>query len=173
MPAAQVLDSHALLKLLRDEPGAETVTQILEKAGQRDQPVHMTEVDYAEVQYMIRRKHGNAAWKMIAAELIAAPIQFHPADRPLADSAADFKARFRISLADAFAAALAKQKKAELVTGDPEFKPLESEIRINWLKLIKEAQMTNVQKRDFVSALSEAEVALVLTDDSTLRGFGR
>jgi hypothetical protein len=52
----------------------------------------------------------------------------------LADSAADFKARFRISLADAFAPALAKQKKAELVTGDPEFKPLESEIRINWLK---------------------------------------
>ncbi len=54
--------------------------------------------------------------------------------RPLADSAADFKARFRISLADAFAAALAKEKKAELVTGDLEFKPLESEIRINWLK---------------------------------------
>ena len=134
MPAAQVLDSHALLKLLRDEPGAETVTQILEKAGQRDQPVHMTEVNYAEVQYMIRRKDGNAAWKMIAAELVAAPIQFHPADRPLADTAADFKARFRISLADAFAAALAKEKKAELVTGDPEFKPLEREVKINWLK---------------------------------------
>ena len=37
-------------------------------------------------------------------------------------------------LADAFAAALAKEKKAELVTGDPEFKPLEKEIKINWLK---------------------------------------
>src|SRR4051794_19737200 len=30
-------------------------------------------------------------------------------------------------LADAFAAALATDKKAELVTGDPEFKPLEKE----------------------------------------------
>ena len=59
MPAAQVLDSYALLKLFRDEPGAETVAQILEKAGQRDQPVHMTEVNYAEVQYMIRRKDGE------------------------------------------------------------------------------------------------------------------
>lgn len=39
-----------------------------------------------------------------------------------------------MSLADAFAAALAKEKKAELVTGDPEFKALEDEIRINWLK---------------------------------------
>ena len=49
MPAAPVLDSHALLALLRDEPGAQTVATILEKAGQRDQPVHMTEVNYAEV----------------------------------------------------------------------------------------------------------------------------
>ena len=134
MPAAQVLDSHALLALLRDEPGGETVAQILERAGARDQPVHMTEVNYAEVQYMIRRKDGDAAWATIAGELKAAPIEFHPADRRLADTAADFKARFKMSLADAFAAALAKEKKAELVTGDPEFKPLEKEIKINWLK---------------------------------------
>ncbi len=32
-----------------------------------------------------------------------------------------------------FAAALAKEKKAELVTDDPEFKPLEKEVKINWL----------------------------------------
>ena len=134
MPAAQVLDSHALLALLRDEPGAEAVATILEKAGQRDQPVHMTEVNYAEVQYTIRRKDGDIAWQTIAGELVAAPIQFHPADRRLADLAADFKARFKLSLADAFAAALAKEKKAELVTGDPEFKVLEKEIKINWLK---------------------------------------
>ena len=61
MPAAQVLDSHALLALLRDELGAEAVATILEKAGQRDRPVHMTEVNYAEVQYTIRRKDGEAA----------------------------------------------------------------------------------------------------------------
>jgi ribonuclease VapC len=135
MPATQVLDSHALLKLLRDEPGAETVAKILEKAGQRDQPVHMTEVNYAEVQYMIRRKDGDAAWQTVAGELVSVPIQFHPADRLLANTAADFKTRFKISLADAFAAALAKEKKADLVTGDPEFKALEMEIRIAWLRV--------------------------------------
>jgi hypothetical protein len=37
-------------------------------------------------------------------------------------------------LAAAFAAALAKERKTEPVTGDPEFKPLEKEIKINWLK---------------------------------------
>ncbi|MEN9574528.1 MAG: hypothetical protein RL514_2383 [Verrucomicrobiota bacterium] len=133
MPST-ILDSHALLALLRDEPGGDQVRQILEKAAERDQPVHMTEVSYAEVQYIIRRKEGDAAWRTIAAELVAVPIQFHPADRRLADLAADFKARFKMSLADAFAAALAKEKKADLVTGDPEFKALEKEIKINWLK---------------------------------------
>ena len=62
MPAAPVLDSHALLALLRDEPGGEAVVGLLERASQRDQPVHMTEVNYAEVQYIVRRKDGDAAW---------------------------------------------------------------------------------------------------------------
>jgi hypothetical protein len=31
-------------------------------------------------------------------------------------------------------AALAKERKAELVTGDQEFKPLEREIKIHWLR---------------------------------------
>ena len=135
MPAPPVVfDSHALLKLLRDEPGAEEVEKILIEVARRDERAHMTEVNYAEVQYIVRRKDGEAAWQTIARELVAAPIQFHVADRVLADTAADFKTRFKISLADAFAAALAKKQNAELVTGDPEFKPLEKEIGISWLK---------------------------------------
>ena len=133
MSGAQVLDSHALLRLLRDEPGADTVAAILEKAGLRDQPVHMTEVSYAEVQYIVRRKDGDAVWARIAEELRAAPIEFHPATRSLADLAAGFKARHKLSLADAFAAALAKEKRAELVTGDPEFRQIEGEVKISWL----------------------------------------
>jgi len=38
-----------------------------------------------------------------------------------------------MSYADAYAAALAKIKKATLVTGDKEFKALENEIKINWI----------------------------------------
>ena len=132
--APVVLDSFALLSLLRAEPGADRVRELLEHAAEHDAPVHMTEVTYAEVQYITRRKHGDAAWKVIADQLTTAPIEFHSADRTLADLAANFKARFKISLADAFAAALAKQQKATLVTGDPEFEPLEKEIKVVWLK---------------------------------------
>jgi ribonuclease VapC len=133
MPAP-VLDSYALLAFLRDEPGGETVGALLERAGQRDQPVAMTEANYAEVQYIIRRKAGDAAWTTIARALKTLPIEFHPITRRLADVAAEFKARHSLSLADAFAAALAKDRKSELVTGDEEFKVLESEIKISWLK---------------------------------------
>ena len=94
----------------------------------------MTEVSYADVKYTIVRKDGAAAWHEATKILVALPIEFHPVTRELADSAADYKSRINFSLADAFAAALAKEKKAELVTGDPEFKALEKEIKLNWLK---------------------------------------
>lgn len=133
MPA-KVLDSFALLAYFRDESGGETMEELLVAAGKKDRPLQMTDVNYAEVKYSILKKDGPEAWLEAAKILQGLPIDFHPTDRTLADSAADFKSRFRISLADAFAAALAKEKKAELVTGDPEFKSLEKEIKIIWLK---------------------------------------
>ena len=130
----KVLDSFALIAYFRDEPGAEAVENLLVTAGRKDSPLHMTDVNYAEVKYLIVKKDGAEAWEEAAKILQGLPIDFHSTTRALADSAADFKARHKISLADAFAAALAKEKKAELVTGDQEFKALEKEIKMNWLK---------------------------------------
>ena len=133
MPAA-VLDSYALLAFFRGEDTAVSVRELLHKAAGADRPLHMTEVNYAEVKYTLLKKDGAEAWNQADDVLKSLPIDFHPATRALADVAADFKARFKISLADAFAAALAKDRKTELVTGDPEFKALEKEFKINWLK---------------------------------------
>jgi predicted nucleic acid-binding protein len=60
-------------------------------------------------------------------------VEIVEADWNLTRQAAAFKANGNISYADCFAAALAKLKKAELVTGDKEFKALEGEIKIVWL----------------------------------------
>ena len=133
MPA-KVLDSFALIAYFRDEPGAEAMENLLVTAGKKDTPLHMTDVNYAEVKYSIVKQDGAAAWEKAAQILQGLPIDFHSTTRALADTAADFKARFKMSLADAFAAALAKEKKAELVTGDPEFKAVAKEIKIVWLK---------------------------------------
>ncbi|MFY9643580.1 MAG: PIN domain-containing protein [Terriglobales bacterium] len=133
MPA-KVLDSFALIAYFRDEPGAQTVEHLLVSAGKKDSPLLMSDVNYAEVKYSIVKKDGAAAWAGAAKVLQGLPIDFHSTTRALADTAADFKARFKLSLADAFAAALAKERSTELVTGDPEFRPLDGEIRIHWLK---------------------------------------
>jgi predicted nucleic acid-binding protein len=47
--------------------------------------------------------------------------------------AATLKAHKKMSYADCFAAALAKMKKAELVTGDKEFKEVRKEVKILWI----------------------------------------
>jgi predicted nucleic acid-binding protein len=131
--AASVLDSHALLAFFRGEETGLAVRELLHKAATADRPLHMTEVNYAEVKYMLVKKDGAAAWNEAEDVLRSLPIEFHPITRTLSDAAADLKARFKISLADAFAAALAKEKKTALITGDLEFKALEKEIKINWL----------------------------------------
>lgn len=132
--ATAVLDAHALLAFFRGEDAGLPVKDLLHKAATADRPLHMTEVNYAEVKYMLLKKDGTKAWEQAEDVLKSLPLEFHAATRALADVAAEFKARFKLSLADAFAAALAKEKKAELVTGDPEFKALEKEIKISWLK---------------------------------------
>ena len=49
----------------------------------------------------------------------------------------DFKARFPVSYADAFSIALAKRNGARVMTGDPEFKSVESEIAVQWLPVVR------------------------------------
>jgi predicted nucleic acid-binding protein len=95
-------------------------------AGKKDNPLLMSDVNHAEVKYLIVKKDGAEGWAGAA----KVPIDFHSTTRALADFAADCKARFKLSLADAFAAALAKERKAELVTGDAEFRALDKEIKI-------------------------------------------
>ena len=56
-------------------------------------------------------------------------------DLELVRQAAVFKATKKMSYADCFAAALAKTRNAELVTGDSEFKVVERDLKkIRWLK---------------------------------------
>ncbi len=55
-------------------------------------------------------------------------------DWALARQAARYKARGGLAYADCFAAALASAWNAPLVTSDPDFKFLEKEIEVRWLR---------------------------------------
>ncbi|PYI85126.1 MAG: VapC toxin family PIN domain ribonuclease [Verrucomicrobia bacterium] len=129
-----VLDASALLALFFDEPGAEKVESLLQQAAEADKPLLIAAVNWAEVLYKMQRKSGAKGLAGAREFERTMPLEVAPLDRELAESAAQFKAAHDLGLADAFAAALAKSKKAELVTADTEFKALEREIKIGWLK---------------------------------------
>ena len=129
-----VLDASAMLAMLFDEPGAEKIEKLFNQAAEADKPMLITAVNWAEVLYRMERKHGVAGLQGARQFERTMPLDVAPLDRELAETAAHLKNEHDLGLADAFAAALAKSKKAELVTGDHEFKALEKEIKINWLK---------------------------------------
>jgi len=134
--ATKVLDSWAVLAFYQGEPAGEDVERLIESASTSGKPLLLSAVNWVEIYYSMERAGGRQAADEAAADLATLPIDVVGVgdDLKLARLAAQFKANHKMSLADAFAAALAKEKKAELVTGDPEFKALEKEIKIHWLK---------------------------------------
>jgi predicted nucleic acid-binding protein len=129
-----VLDASAMLAMFFGQPGVETMRELFHKASDSDRPVFISAVNWAEVLYKMERKHGKAGLETAHQFERTTPLEAVPVDRELAESAAHLKNEYDLGLADAFAAALAKHKKAELVTADHEFKSVEKEIKINWLK---------------------------------------
>jgi predicted nucleic acid-binding protein len=128
-----VLDSFAVLAFLFAEPGHEKVLAVLEKAAETDSNLLIAAPNWAEVRYIVERKVGLVKWREAQARFLGLPLEIVPAGQELAELAGELKVTKKISLADCFAAALAKREKAEIYTGDPEFKTVEREIKVVWL----------------------------------------
>jgi len=129
----KILDSWALMALFNDEPAADDVQALLEKAGAGTHKLLMCVVNWGEIYYSVMRGASVKMAEQKEKEIASMPVELVDADLHLVRQAAIFKAAHKISYADAFAAALAKLRKAELVTGDLEFKTLEGEVKISWL----------------------------------------
>lgn len=129
-----VFDSYAILAYLGDEQGATIVVDYLSQALDERRSIFISSVNWAEIGYQCIRRQGIAGWKFIQARLLEFPIQIVETDPSQTEKAAELKAEHRMSLADAYAAALATQKSGVLLTGDPEFKAVESKLKkIIWL----------------------------------------
>ena len=132
-PQGYVLDSFALLAYFEDEPGAETVEQLLRQAESQTIALHLSLVNLGEVYYITQRERGRDVALATLARLDQLPIQQQPVDRSLVLAAASLKAHHAISYADAFAAALAQQLQVPVVTGDPEFQKVTTLVEVLWL----------------------------------------
>lgn len=131
--ATKVLDSYALMAFFEDEPGADFVRGLIQKAVESDTSLLMSIVNLGEVWYSIARANSPEIADQYVHEIKGMGIEIVDVDWALTRQAAAFKVNGGISYADCFAAALAKLKKAELITGDKEFKSIENQIKIQWM----------------------------------------
>ncbi len=132
-PKAVVLDSWSIIAYLEDEPAGQKVADIIADCHENETPLRMAMINAGEVWYLIARAESEQEADASLAELKNLGIEFVTPDWALTREAARFKARCKMSFSDCFAAALAKEHKADLLTGDQEFKQVEGEIRVSWL----------------------------------------
>ncbi len=134
--AAKVVDSWALIAFFEDEPAADRVEELIHRASLDRHKLLMSVINWGEIYYNTMRETSQSDAESRIKEIASLPIEIVGIsdDLKMMRQAAIYKATYRIAYADAFAAALAKERRAELVTGDPQFRPLEKEIKINWLK---------------------------------------
>jgi len=128
-----VLDSWAMMAFFENESAAEQVEKIIIGAHQNDVPLSMSVVNVGELWYNTVRGHSQADAERVVQELDNLSIEVVEANWEITKQAAIFKTKGKLAYADCFAAALAKLRKAEIVTGDPEFKQIEGQVKILWV----------------------------------------
>ncbi len=133
-PKALVLDSWEVLAYLEDEGAGQKVADLIADAHEHGIPLLMTVVNAGEVWYILAREVSETEADKGVDGLRQLGIEFIDIDWKLSRLAGAYKSRHRMSYADCFAAALAREHKAELVTGDKEFKQVESDIKVRWLE---------------------------------------
>ena len=124
-----VLDANAILLYLKNAPPAAKIENLFREARDEKARLAISAINWAECRHLLTRHHGAAQ----AADLLSKignAVEVVVADRLHAELAADLRCHFKASLADCFAASLAIQRKATLVTADPEFESLKSELKL-------------------------------------------
>ena len=127
-----VLDSYALLAFFQGGAGGRQVKEILKRALAKRASVHVSVVNMGEIFYIIARRYGFEKAREIMDDIEGLPIAVEEAGLERVLKATAIKEKSSVAYANAFAAALAEELKAVLVTGDTEFKKLGS-IDILWL----------------------------------------
>jgi predicted nucleic acid-binding protein len=132
---AYVFDASALVALVEGKPGAQKVTDLLKQALRGRAEIIMSAVNYGEVFAAVLRTRGEDAAAIAMNALAPLPIRLIDATPQQAMRAAEVKSKYKLYYADSFAAALAIQHKATLVTSDSDFRRLSHTLHVVWLKV--------------------------------------
>jgi len=130
-PERYVLDTSAWLTFIEDEEGADEVELLLEKARAGECIIFTSFMSFMEVYYITCQERDVDEAHMRLDLISALPVIRAESTASLGVLAAEIKARYRLSVADAWIAALAKEQGAYLVHKDPEFEPLAACIQLH------------------------------------------
>jgi predicted nucleic acid-binding protein len=122
-----LLDTSALLTLRDNEPGADQVAELLSRSQQGDTGCFGCFITLMEVFYRVWKDESETAGRLAYEQCLSLPMTWIHETPGLLEKAAGYKARYRLSLADAWIAACAELENAILVHKDPEFEALKLE----------------------------------------------
>lgn len=112
-----VFDACAILAFFRDEPGADTVRELM-----WDSTGYVHAVNLCEIYYVLLREMTEARALGLLDEIASTGIYLHDwIDTAFWQQVGRYKAVLPMSLADCFCLTLAKQVGAEIITSDHEF----------------------------------------------------
>jgi len=128
-----LFDAHPILKWVQKERGYQKVKSLLIDCRNQSALGYINQINLGEVYYKTIRAVGLQEAKNFLENFFRLPITTVLPDSELIWKASEIKAEHSISYADCFAAATALRYQATILTGDPEFKKIESLVSIEWL----------------------------------------
>jgi len=137
MSDAYVLDACALIAILKDENGADNVSDIYERADRGEAILLMNRVNLFEVYYGFYKEKGRDYAEKIMNGVMQSVISICEFDKKVFAEAGKLKANYKISLADSIALAQAVVSNGTLLTTDHhEFDIVEKSENINfyWIR---------------------------------------
>ncbi len=129
-PPRYVLDTSAVLTLIEDEAGADDVQTLLEQAKRGEVSLLVSFISFMEVYYISLQERGQEEAHERVQLMAALPVSRVESTEALTVLAGQLKATHRLSVAEAWIAALAQERDATLVHKDPEFEQLEATLKV-------------------------------------------
>jgi len=127
--AAYILDTSALFTLIEDEDGAEIVSGLLQRAEREEIGIYVSFVSLTEVYYITLQEKGEVEALRRVDLMRSLAVNISESNDDVNLKAGTLKAHHRISLADAYIAALCIAKGGILVHKDPEFEQLSAVLK--------------------------------------------
>ena len=122
-----VLDTYALIKWLTGEAHHEVVEKHLKKDD-----IYMSSINFGETYYRLAKSGLKSEAENLWINKDLFPIKYVHPNWHRIRRAAEIKASYAVSYADAFCISLALELNAKVITGDPEFKKID-DIELIWV----------------------------------------